>query len=80
MLRLLKQGDNSTIKHIFHKVDNKTGKILEQKVYFVYSEFRTLLAILATLQLLYNHSFFKFKIYETGHREYSSAKKILDQY
>lgn len=33
MLRLLKQWDNSTIKHIFHKVDNKTGKILEQKVY-----------------------------------------------
>lgn len=46
----------------------------------VYSEFRTLLAILATWQLVYNHSFFKFKIYETGHREYSSAKKILDQY
>lgn len=41
----------------------------------VYSEFRTLLAIVATLQLVYNHSFFKFKIYETGHREYSSAKK-----
>lgn len=33
-LRLLKQWDNSTLKHFFHNVDHKTGKILDEKVYF----------------------------------------------
>lgn len=47
----------------------------------VYSEFRTLLAILATLQLVYNHSFFKFKIYmRLAIENIAVLKKILDQY
>lgn len=50
MLRLLKQGDNSTLKHFFHKVDNKTGKILEQKVYF-YNCFARLFITNAIVQI-----------------------------